>query len=356
MELVFLSFVGPNYSRSSVLLNGKSNNFRQVYYQVEMPLIKAFSQLFKIVKSHKRSKCVYVVMSPCQLLVLPLWFLTRSTIILDAGWTMTEGANSRKLGNRQIVVQIKSYFIDFTTMHLSSLILLETNAQIRYAKKLFFLNRTKLEQSFTGINERSLIPSRGKTVLQTKLDNIIGKLENEMVVLFRGRINLESGFSAIVEASKLVNSKVKFLFVINKVPKNVELGHNCFVLNEFSDSDLTIIYQISNICIGQVSNHPRLRNTIPHKAFEAAYFKKPYISTESIGIRELAPLDSQILYLSNPDVGSLVSAIDLLSTDQQLRDSLAENFHERFIQVASQAKIIGNLERILFERNLLSVK
>jgi glycosyltransferase involved in cell wall biosynthesis len=356
MQLVFLSFVGPNYSRSSVVLNGKSNSFQQVYYQVEMPLVKAFRQLMEIVRKHKESSCIYVVMSPCQLLVLPLRILTRSTIILDAGWTLTEGATSRKLGNRQLATQAKSYFIDFTTMHLASVIFLETNAQIKYTRKLFLLSRKKLEQSFTGINKSVPISKQENMLLSPGIDDFIRNLKNEIVVLFRGRINSESGFSIIAEATKLVNPRVRFLIVIDKVPKNVELGDNCFVLNKFTDSELAIIYQISDICVGQVSNHPRLRNTIPHKAFEAAYFKKPYISTDSIGIRELAPLDSQIFYLSSPDVDSLVSAIDLLSTEQQLRDKFAKSFHQRFIEVASQAKIIGNLERILFERNLLNIK
>jgi hypothetical protein len=105
------------------------------------------------------------------------------------------------------------------------------------------------------------------------------------------------------------------------------------------------VYRKSDIALGQLSRHPRLNYTIPHKAFEAGFFAKPYITANTSGIRELYGPDSAI-FINDVSGGSLASEIVKLS---KLRDRLALTtfIHSDYQQNASQAVLNEKFELII---------
>jgi glycosyltransferase involved in cell wall biosynthesis len=105
------------------------------------------------------------------------------------------------------------------------------------------------------------------------------------------------------------------------------------------------LYETATVCIGQITNRPRLKNTVPHKAFEAAFFGKPYLSSDTLGIREFLPGNNQCYYLEELSAACLEEAILDITGNAELQSDLSLNIAKRYKEVASQA----TLSRKFFE-------
>ena len=143
LEVLFLSFVGRNYSRSSTILNVDSVALNKKY--LELP--KGFSQWIKTIYQNRayirRFDCL-VVMSPCHILSAPLKIVSRKPLILDAGWSLTDGHISREVKFTRVLKLPLIILIDFIAFHFSDIVLVESKAQIKRIRKIF----KHLRQSF----------------------------------------------------------------------------------------------------------------------------------------------------------------------------------------------------------------
>jgi glycosyltransferase involved in cell wall biosynthesis len=117
------------------------------------------------------------------------------------------------------------------------------------------------------------------------------------------------------------------------------------MLSNLSSSELADIYRKSDIVLGQLSKHRRLSYTIPHKAFEAGYFAKPYITTDSPGVREIYGQESVIL-LENISGVSIANEIIKLA-DPEKRSRLQSSIGKRYRDVASQEVLNLRFESFL---------
>jgi hypothetical protein len=104
------------------------------------------------------------------------------------------------------------------------------------------------------------------------------------------------------------------------------------------------VYLLSDIALGQISSHPRLRYTIPHKSYEAGFFATAYITADSEGIREFLDFDSAF-FLKEPFPESLVQAV-LDLRNPELRSKYARNIHRNYMEVASQSVLNERFEEI----------
>ena len=138
----------------------------------------------------------------------------------------------------------------------------------------------------------------------------------------------------------MLDDNFEIIYVVDRIPKNHPSHPNERFITSYVDRDLTTIYADADICIGQVSSHQRLEVTIPHKAFEAAFFSKVYISAKNSAINEFAS-DSDVFFLDAPNAESLSNAIMEIAADRELSDRLGINFNRKYQQVASQ-KVLGN--------------
>jgi hypothetical protein len=282
-------------------------------------------------------------MSPSHKIIPIIRIFCRYPLILDAGWPLIDGSKSRRGTEfrwriNTTVSFLKLLAIDLLSFSMADLLLVETSEQRKRVRRRFLLTDSEVKVSFTGFNEvgQGLIlkSPAGKS---TKEENEIKK---RTTILFRGKINQESGFSNIIEAFKMLDDNFEIIYVVDRIPKNHPSHPNERFITSYVDRDLTTIYADADICIGQVSSHQRLEVTIPHKAFEAAFFSKVYISAKNSAINEFAS-DSDVFFLDAPNAESLSNAIMEIAADRELSDRLGINFNWKYQQVASQ-KVLGN--------------
>ncbi|CAN2170499.1 GT4_PimA-like domain containing protein [Candidatus Nanopelagicaceae bacterium] len=284
-------------------------------------------------------------MSPAHKATFPAKLITGKKVILDAGWPLTDGALSRGISLNNFSKLVQSFLLDLLSFHFADKILVESHAQLKRVHRIYRIPVKRIKVSFTGVNENAFAftHEENSLLLQNLRDSI--QQSQKITVLFRGRINNEAGIERIVASARLLEKEANFIFVTgsNRILEN--LGSNCFTYSDISELELKQIYEISDVTIGQISHHPRLSYTIPHKAFEAGYFGKSYISPRSPGILELFS-DESVYFIENASIENLVAAIRQLK-DSELRKSYESHIKETYEELSSQKVLNEELERII---------
>ena len=197
------------------------------------------------------------------------------------------------------------------------------------------VKRKKIYVLMTGFDEINFNePSQKPLELE-----VSSGTERYSTVLFRGSYTSEAGLELLSEVSKkLENRNIQFIVATNQIPKQIVFGKNTILISRrLSNREMKYLYETATVCVGQITNRSRLKNTIPHKAFEAAFFKKPYISSDTQGIREFLPENNQCYYLDEASVTGLEKAIIEITSSAKLQSTLSINIANRYKAVASQA-------------------
>lgn len=243
-------------------------------------------------------------------------FMSLRKIIFNAVSSQYE-ANiiSRKTDGPWSWAALKWWLIDFISFNLSSLVLMESEAQVGFIRKTFLVPRKKLVRAWMGVDEESFFIDPGV------------KKNKDFTVLFRGRFLPESGILTVIEAAKkLEGSGVKFRimgegFMYREVnalfdklrPKNIEFINKTLPIRELRENMLSC-----HISLGQFAIHERLRRTLPAKMYESLALGLPYLTGRNPGVLEFLTdgencvtaepgnpddLAEKILYLkNNPEV------------------------------------------------------
>lgn len=337
-DTIIFSYYGKDYSRAGVYLNADdtvTDGFQ--FFQVPVGVISTFLFLLKTLRRNNRKALRIVVISQSHLIVILLRFITRKYITLDAGWSLMEAEVARWEGLKSIPRIIKLSMIDFMAFKLANRIIVESENQIKYIRQKFLITRRKITLLFSGFNENNFgEPSKKPFELEDS-----NRTVSYPTVLFRGSYTNEAGFELLSEVSKkMENIDIQFIVSSNRIPKEIVFGKNTVSISRrISTHEMKYLYETASVCIGQITNRPRLKNTIPHKAFEAAFFGKPYLSSDTLGIREFLPENNQCYYLEELSVSCLEKAILEITANVELQSNLSFNITTRYEEVASQATL-----------------
>jgi glycosyltransferase involved in cell wall biosynthesis len=258
-----------------------------------------------------------------------------------------DGVLSRGLSLNKIPKLIESFLLDLLSFHSADIILVESSAQLQRTHQLFAVPKKRIKVSYTGVNEKAfLLPSTGIYVAP-KIKEVLSQTPEKITVLFRGRINKESGIENILAAAKILEEEAKFILVTGANKKLKNISANCFIYSNVTESEISEIYKKSDVALGQVSRHRRLRYTIPHKAFEAGYFGKTYITPKSGGVLELFS-EADVYFIGDPSIENIVTAIRNLK-DSSLRKFYETQVKETYGKFASQEVLNLKFEKMVLE-------
>jgi hypothetical protein len=336
---LFFSLAGFSHSRGAVYLNAGEGLManKSEFIEVSGRFWRDFPRLPSIIQSIRSQRSNVVVLSPSHLLVPLIKFISRKRIILDAGWSLTEAEVARWQGLDSLPKILKCIIIDFIAFKFASKIIVETNQQKIFISSRFLVRKNKIIVLMTGCDEVVFNVQSNKPLELANSNQTL----SFPIVFFRGSYTNEAGFELLSEVSKkLEDTDIKFIISTNRIPKEIIFGKNTILISRrISNNEMKYLYEKATVCIGQITNRPRLKNTIPHKAFEAAYFRKPYVSADALGIREFLPDNSQCYYLEALTVECLEKAIIKIVTDSKLQSELSFNIAKRYKEVSSQATL-----------------
>lgn len=340
----FLSFIGPNYSRSSTLFNFKSMQIEKKYLQVSSKQLRLIIQLTRLKRELEDSSAI-VIMSPAHKITFLTKLISGKKVILDAGWPLTDGVISRGFKKSYFLNLIKAYILDFTSFHAADLVLAETIVQSTRIRKMFFLSRKKIKVSYTGLNENAFQVNKQETLIIQNLKTKLNMNPRAINVLFRGKVNNESGIDTIISSAQELKNETNFIFITGSNCTLNNLPANCFQLSDVSESEMAQIYELADVALGQISKHRRLKYTIPHKAFEAAYFAKCYLTPKSQGILEIFS-QNECFFLNEVSLEELNSSLRALAKRairEDFQNKISKVYHEKI----SQHMINSSFENML---------
>lgn len=331
-SLIFLSFLEPDYSRSGVYFNG-IDNANTLFFRIQNSLFGMLSDLIQVRKIQGHSGSSIIVMSPCHKMAIFARLVLSQTIILDAGWSLSESTITHKTGIKSFKKIVRDWLIDLFAFHLATKVVLESEQQVAYVSKRFFISKNKLHFVYTGLNEKNF-PSSSPELTSISIGN-------RLQVLFRGKYNSEAGIDRIAEASLILRDEpIDFVIHTNMPLSGMRFSKNTKIISShLSNSEMASLYSSVDVCLGQFSDSSRLKRTIPHKAFESLYFSKCYVTPYSKPIESLVGDLSNVLFTNGSDPQDLVEALVKLEKDRGLAKSIGERGHLKYLENLTQKKL-----------------
>ncbi len=342
-RLLFISLYESDYSRSAVLLSGlKSASF----HQLTGSLMDNAVRIRRIVKSDPELQAI-VVMSPSHYLSISARLFSDKKVVLDAGWPLSDSSRLRIRGIRGIITLLKDYCLDFISFQASHIVVVESQAQKIRVQRNFLLHQKKIHVIYTSLDEKKFDSSRGakKEIggdIRLMMDT------SKKVVLFRGKNNPESGLELLALASSSISSAIQLVVVSSNLSKNITFDNSAILIDRFlSPAELQEVYRLSTLVIGQLGNTSRQQWTIPHKFFESAFFKVPYLSKSSKAIGEVSVSPPDLVVSKNIGPKDLAEQINSLVSKENELDKAGFNLHEDYQTTASQDISVNSFLRII---------
>lgn len=307
-RIFYISFSHLEYSVNVVYLQGLEQNGVALHkLRLVKGKIREYGRILKEYWRNRKDFDLIMVGYDSPLLVIWARLISQKKIVYNALCSAYE----RLIVSRAVASQfsLKSFYYwltDFLAVHLADLVMLESNEQIDYFHRFFWVSKKKCIRAWTGVDEDKFV-----------YDPTVAK-PSVFTVMFRGGLLPESGAEYVIQAAKILEGEnLKIVMHANdqelpKIKKLIEkLKPNNFeLITDFlSDQDLKTFMQKSHLSLGQLSDHPRLRRTIPHKAYESLALGLPYLTAGNKGILELLKPGETCLVCHPADPVSLAEQI-----------------------------------------------
>jgi len=159
----------------------------------------------------------------------------------------------------------------------------------------------------------------------------------------------EAGAEYVVQAAKILEKeKINFIMIsggmllaeikklIKKVkPKNLEIKSELL-----SYEELRTTMQKCHLSLGQLSDHSRLKRTVPHKSYESLAMRLPYLTASNAAIFELVKTGETCISCEPANAKSLADKILWAKNNYQELEKIAENGYQ-FYQKELKSKILA---------------
>lgn len=339
MKIIYLSQTRLDYSFNVVLIRGlRENNVEVVGAYIRNRGLLGLFNTLSFYKQNRNNADVVIIGYDSAALVPFFRFFCRKKIIYSTFLSLYERMIiSRKLALKFSAKAVYYWLSDFLAMHSANLILVESDHQAAYIRKLFKISASKMYKNYIGVDEGIFFHNPSITKFET------------FTVLFRGQFLPESGVEYAVKAAKILeNEGINFIIhggghnagKVKKLAEELNPRNLKLILNFLPTEELRILLQKCHLGLGQLSDHPRLKRTIPHKAYESLAMKLPYLTAYNTGILELLIPDQTCLTCNPADAKSLAEKILWAKNNYFRVKEIAENGYKLY-QNKLKSKILA---------------
>jgi len=259
--------------------------------------------------------------------------LKRSPLVFDAFLSLYDTAVFDRRTVPPNSLRAKRLFLtDKLACLLAKIVLLDTEAHIRYFVDTFKLPAVKFRRIWVGTDDEVMFP-RGEP-----------PSDENFTVFFYGSYIPLHGAEYIVKAAHILEErKGKILFVmvgsgqtfpeIKRLAEDLEVRSVRFV-GRVPYEQLPEMMSRSHVCLGIFGTTPKASRVIPNKVFDALAVGRPVVTADTPAVREEFTHGENIWLVPAGDEKALAEAIITLKNDKPLCQRLAANgiatFKERF--------------------------
>jgi glycosyltransferase involved in cell wall biosynthesis len=299
------------------------------------PLAGLFARYWKLARLFIRQGrgCDSIVVGEARHLDVPLaralGALFGKKVILDVfvshydSWVLDR--TDIRPGSRQAFVLAMADFWGAKLAHYS---LLDTSAHIDFYADRYRIPKEKFRRIFATSDNAVFSPTGEEPTDDGKFH-----------VLFHGSYLPLHGLEHIIRAAKILENETDIVFdmvgggyLFEDIKKlNDELGLKNTVFFPITNVEgIRSFISRCHVCLGIFGTTGKSQRVIPNKAFEAVAMRRPLISADSPGMREMFTDRRDILFCRAGDAKAIADSILELKNDAELRESIAKNGYELF--------------------------
>ncbi|MFQ5987365.1 MAG: glycosyltransferase [Dehalococcoidia bacterium] len=282
-----------------------------------------------------------------------LAILSGKPLVFDIFIPLTEIiVGDRRLARRGSLLARMVYLVDKLSCRLADLVLLDTEAHVRYLHDEFGVDMDKLRWAYVGAEG---VYNRCRQGMRRR-DN------GPFRVLYFGQYIPLHGVDCIVKAAKILEGypDISFELVgdgqaykeVSSLAERLQVKSITFH-RTWLPPEILIAEHIlpADVCLGIFGDTPQARRVVPRKVFVALAMGKPVITGDSPSAREVLAHKENALLCEMANPQALAQAILLLKRDRALRQRIAkggqEAFRERFSPKAIGAAVKAYLTGII---------
>lgn len=311
---------------------------------------EGFARWLRLLLKHWQLRNSYDLMFvgfPGQEIMFLAKAISRRPIIFDVFTSHYEGyvLDRRKTGPRSL--RAKWYrFLDRWSCKMADLVLLDTQAHIRFFVKNFGLREDKFRRLFVGTD--------------TDIFRLAPTPSNEVfTVHFHGNFIPLQGAEYIIKAAELLKDENIVFNLVGRgqtheasVRLSESLGlKNIRFINPVPYETLSKLISKSDVCLGIFGDTIKTNQVIPNKVYEALACGRPVITSKTDAIQELLTDGQDVMLCRRADPEDIASKIRLLAGDESLRTGIGTRGRGTLIRRAG-VDVLG-MELIGYARELL---
>jgi len=332
MTICYFGIYSKKYPRNSIIINGLRQNGVEVLEcnSRKKGIIKHFSLLYQ----HNKIKNKYDIMIVGFLgqgIIKLAKKLTSKPIVLDAFVSQyLSNIYDRRLYSEWSFKAKKIRKLEQQACELADLILLDTQAQIKYFIDRYNINKEKFIRVFVGANNKIYFK-------QKQLQK-----PDKFIIHWHGYIVPFYAVKTVVQAAELLKDQkdIEFRIVIRKgkqAEKIKNLARRLSLRNikfycEKSFSGLAKFINSSDICLGIFGNNQKAKVVIPNKVYEAIACAKPVITANHKVINELFIDNKNIILVKPENPQNLADKILKLKNNPNLKQKIATNGYDLYLK------------------------
>lgn len=339
MKILYINLSTKN-SRDKVTIRGLKECGHSVTEIIENS--QGLRKFYMLAKKHRPLKNDYdmaFVGYTGGILVPLIRLVSKKKIVYNALSSLYEGMVVSR-GNGFSLKAPWYYIIDFFAFHSANYVVLESEAQKKFIAHKFFLWSSKIIVNYTGADD-------GEFYFDPKIQKL-----PIFTAVFRGKFMPEAGIEILLQAAKLLEKEEIQIRIIGNGFLEKRIKENMKRLKN-SNIELIDTYLQSNtlrqkmaechVALGQLSDHPRLLRTIPHKAFEALAMKLPYLTARKGAIMELIKEGETALFFNPGSQDDLAEKIILAKRHFEILEKIAAKGYNLFLKELTPNKLAGKL-------------
>lgn len=303
-------------------------------------VISIIVHLIRLRRANPKNTCV-IVCSPSHLITPFARLIFRGKVFLDAGWPLSD--SNSPLDSR--CKKLKNKLTDYLAFKTADFVILETQAQVeRHEKSKIWVNE-KFFCIYSGFNESNMNIDN-----QTSIIEIDSLPKESKLIFFRGKYNSESGLELIANSIKYCKENT-YLLVVTNTPEIFTHPRIIWINRFISTGELQRIYQLADLCVGQMGFSPRLEFTLAHKIFEAAYHGKSILVQDTRAVNEFFDSSGYDFIINAPTPQKIAAELENCLVDNLRLNSNNQKIRRIYLQ-KSQQTILGKKFDQLVLQNL----
>lgn len=284
-----------------------------------------------------------------QPIAIAMAFLQHQPVILDAYVSTYDTlCEDRKIFHPQSIMGRLAYWIDQNSCRLSHVVLTDTWANARYFHHRFGVPYRKLKVIYVGCDESIFYPQPGVITSSSPCN-----------VFYYGSFLPLHGVEVIIQAAALLKERRDIQFILGGNGPLIK-----FIKRMIEEMDLKNVSMVgwipleqlpsyiarSTICLGgHFSTIPKASRVISTKTFQFIAMRKPTIVGDNEATRELFVHGEHVYMVPMGDHVALADAIQVLASDNALRDHIASGGYSIFQKRLRISIIANELIRIIEE-------